>query len=151
MVDRTRWSNVSQRERRPEVAAGFLCGRYPRRQDIAATTERGVSAIRCVGSGGRTRSVSRGFRRVATPHARLVLALTALAAGETPIKIRSWLRTHKENAPTLGDAGIVWAQWAKCKRTSRTDTHAAHLLDVRRLILVLATRACNRSGALLDD
>lgn len=41
------------------------------------------------------------YRKAATPHARRVLALTALGAGETRTKVRAWLAADKENAPTL--------------------------------------------------
>lgn len=42
-----------------------------------------------------------GYRRSSTPHARRVLALSALGAGETRTKVKSWLSTDRENAPTL--------------------------------------------------
>jgi hypothetical protein len=35
------------------------------------------------------------------PHARRVLALSALGAGETRTKVKSWLSADQENAPTL--------------------------------------------------
>jgi Reverse transcriptase (RNA-dependent DNA polymerase) len=41
------------------------------------------------------------YRRAATPHARRVLALTALSAGETRTKVRKWLAADLENQPTL--------------------------------------------------
>lgn len=41
-----------------------------------------------------------GYRRSSTPHARRVLALAALGAGETRTKVKSWLSTDRENAPT---------------------------------------------------
>ena len=42
-----------------------------------------------------------GYRRSSTPHARRVLALSALAAGESRTTIRTWLSTDVENAATL--------------------------------------------------
>jgi hypothetical protein len=42
-----------------------------------------------------------GYRRSSTPHARRVLGLAALAAGETRTKVKSWLSADPENAPTL--------------------------------------------------
>jgi len=42
-----------------------------------------------------------GYRRSSTPHARRVLALAAIGAGETRTKVKSWLSTDRENAPTL--------------------------------------------------
>jgi len=42
-----------------------------------------------------------GYRRSSTPHARRVLALAALGAGETRTKVKSWLSTDRENAATL--------------------------------------------------
>jgi hypothetical protein len=44
---------------------------------------------------------SDAYRRTSTPQARRVLALTALAAGETRTKVKRWLGADKENAPTL--------------------------------------------------
>lgn len=41
------------------------------------------------------------FRRSASPQARRVIALTALSAGETRTKVKSWLRADAENAVTL--------------------------------------------------
>jgi hypothetical protein len=41
------------------------------------------------------------YRRAATPHARRVLALTALSAGETRTRVRKWLAADIENAATL--------------------------------------------------
>ncbi|MGI9093841.1 MAG: RNA-directed DNA polymerase [Mycobacteriales bacterium] len=41
------------------------------------------------------------FRRAASPQARRVLALTALGAGETRTKVRSWLKADPENDVTL--------------------------------------------------
>jgi hypothetical protein len=41
------------------------------------------------------------FRRAASPHARRVLALSSLGAGETRTQVRTWLTTDPENAPTL--------------------------------------------------
>jgi hypothetical protein len=41
------------------------------------------------------------YRRSSTPHARRVLALSALGAGETRTKVKSWLSADPENAPTL--------------------------------------------------
>jgi hypothetical protein len=40
-------------------------------------------------------------RRAASPHARRVLALTALSAGETRTKVRKWLAANLENQATL--------------------------------------------------
>jgi hypothetical protein len=42
-----------------------------------------------------------GYRRSATPHARRVLALAALKAGESRTTVKSWLAMDAENAPTL--------------------------------------------------
>lgn len=41
------------------------------------------------------------YRKAGSPHARRVLALTALGVGETRTKVRTWLQADKENAPTL--------------------------------------------------
>jgi hypothetical protein len=41
------------------------------------------------------------YRRAATPHARRVLALSALGVGETRTIVRRWLNADKENYPTL--------------------------------------------------
>ena len=41
------------------------------------------------------------FNRASSPHARRVLALTALAAGETRTRIRKWLAVDPENDVTL--------------------------------------------------
>lgn len=41
------------------------------------------------------------FNRAASPHARRVLALTALGAGETRTKVRKWLAADLENEVTL--------------------------------------------------
>jgi hypothetical protein len=41
------------------------------------------------------------FNRASSPHARRVLALTALGAGETRTKIRRWLAADPENEVTL--------------------------------------------------
>ncbi len=42
-----------------------------------------------------------GYRRSATPHARRVLALAALRAGESRTTVKAWLSMDVENAPTL--------------------------------------------------
>jgi hypothetical protein len=42
-----------------------------------------------------------GYRRSATPHARRVLALAALHAGESRATVKKWLSTDVENAPTV--------------------------------------------------
>ena len=42
-----------------------------------------------------------GYRRSSTPHARRILALAALGAGEGRAKVKAWLSTDRENAPTL--------------------------------------------------
>jgi hypothetical protein len=42
-----------------------------------------------------------GYRRASTPHARRVLALAALGAGESRTKVKAWLSTDRENAATL--------------------------------------------------
>jgi len=42
-----------------------------------------------------------GYRRSATPHARRVLALAALKAGESRTTVKAWLSMDVENAPTL--------------------------------------------------
>lgn len=42
-----------------------------------------------------------GYRRSATPHARRVLALAALKAGENRTTVKGWLSMDVENAPTL--------------------------------------------------
>lgn len=48
------------------------------------------------------RAASRdGIKRASTPHARRILALAALGAGETRTTVRKWLRQDKENYPTL--------------------------------------------------
>lgn len=41
------------------------------------------------------------FSRTSSPHARRVLALTALGAGETRTVVRRWLKTDPENDATL--------------------------------------------------
>lgn len=41
------------------------------------------------------------YKRASTPHARRVLALSALGAGEGRTKVKSWLSADRENAPTL--------------------------------------------------
>jgi hypothetical protein len=41
------------------------------------------------------------YRRAPTPHARRILALAALGAGESRAKVKSWLSPDRENAPTL--------------------------------------------------
>ena len=42
-----------------------------------------------------------GYRRSSTPHARRVLALAALGAGERRTRLKEWLSADPENAPTL--------------------------------------------------
>jgi hypothetical protein len=42
-----------------------------------------------------------GYRRSATPHARRVLALAALKAGENRTTVKGWLSMDVENSPTL--------------------------------------------------
>lgn len=41
------------------------------------------------------------YRRAGSPHARRILALSALGAGESRTTIRRWLRVDKENYPTI--------------------------------------------------
>jgi hypothetical protein len=41
------------------------------------------------------------YKKAATPHARRVLALSALGVGETRTIVRRWLNTDRENYPTL--------------------------------------------------
>jgi hypothetical protein len=52
-------------------------------------------------AGAARDSYREGYRRSSTPHARRVLALAALGAGETRAKVKSWLSMDRENAPTL--------------------------------------------------
>jgi hypothetical protein len=42
-----------------------------------------------------------GYRRASTPHARRVLALSALGAGEGRTTVKKWLSADDENVPTL--------------------------------------------------
>jgi hypothetical protein len=42
-----------------------------------------------------------GYRRSGTPHARRVLGLAALKAGESRSTVKKWLSADVENAPTL--------------------------------------------------
>ncbi len=56
----------------------------------------------CVWDPSEGRAACRdAYRRTATPHARRVLALAALGVGETRTTVRKWLRSDKENYPTL--------------------------------------------------
>lgn len=51
---------------------------------------------------GEARAACRdAYKRASTPHARRILALSALEAGESRTKVKSWLSADSENAPTL--------------------------------------------------
>lgn len=62
-----------------------------------------VSAQRtCAWDPGEGRAACRdAYPRASTPHARRILALAALSAGENRRTIRKWLSADEENAPTL--------------------------------------------------